>query len=86
MTSESADLTELREQLALGHRLLHHYGLAAYQGHVSARVPGTDRVLIRAHPAVSLSPVQAAALLVIDPAGNVVRSSAGYPVRAGAGA
>ena len=53
MTSDTSDLAELREQLALGHRLLHHYGLAAYQGHVSARVPGTEHVLIRAHPAVS---------------------------------
>ena len=37
----SLNLGDLREQLALGHRLLHHYGLAAYQGHVSARIPGS---------------------------------------------
>ena len=80
----SQDLASLREQLALGNRLLHHYGLAAYQGHVSARVPGTEHVLIRAHPAVSLSLVQAGDLMVIDLDGNVVRSSASYPTRVSA--
>ena len=84
MTSDNADLAELREQLALGHRLLHHYGLAAYSGHVSARLPGTEHVLIRAHPAVSLSLVRAEDLMVIDLDGNVVESSADYPARVGA--
>ena len=77
----SPDIAELREQLALAHRLLHHYGLAAYQGHASARIPGTDHVLIRAHAAVSLSRVQAGDLMVIDLDGNVVGSSPDYPER-----
>ena len=80
----SGDLEALREQVALGNRLLHHYGLAAYQGHVSARVPETDLVLIRAHPAVSLSRVQAADLMLIDLDGNVVEASGDYPTRVSA--
>ncbi len=77
----SRDLAELREQVALANRLLHHYGLAAYQGHVSARVPDADLVLIRARPAVSMSRVQAADLMLIDLDGSVVEASAEYPER-----
>ncbi len=71
----------LREQVALANRLLHHYGLGSYQGHVSARVPGTDRVIVRARPAVSLERVEAGDLMVIDLDGNVVRASDAYPLR-----
>lgn len=73
----------LREQVALANRLLHHYGLGAYQGHVSARVPGTDRVIIRAFPAVSLERVEARDLMVIDLDGNVLEASEAYPRRVG---
>ena len=73
---QSADL---REQVALANRLLHHYGLAAYEGHVSARIPGTDLVVIRARPAVSMSRVRAEDLMVIDLDGNVVEASPDYP-------
>ena len=71
MTSD-AEIDALREQVALANRLLHHYGLGAYQGHVSARIPGTDHVIIRATPAVSLERVEANDLMVIDLDGNVV--------------
>ncbi len=74
---------ELREEIALANRLLHHYGLGAYQGHVSARLPDSDLVVIRAFPAVSLERVEAADLMVIDLDGNIVESSAGYPDRVG---
>ena len=64
-----ADLTQiqdLRQQVALANRLLHHYGLGSYQGQVSARVPGERLVIIRALPAVSLERVVAADLMIID--------------------
>jgi ribulose-5-phosphate 4-epimerase/fuculose-1-phosphate aldolase len=38
---------ELREVVAAAGRMLHHQGLADYLGHCSARVPGTDRVIIK---------------------------------------
>ena len=81
MQIDDAAVDALREQVALANRLLHHYSLGAYQGHVSARVPGTDLVLIRARPAVSLDRVQAADLMVIDLDGNVVEARASYPER-----
>jgi L-ribulose-5-phosphate 4-epimerase len=41
----------LREKISLGSRILAKLGLVDYLGHVSARVPGTERVLIRARGA-----------------------------------
>lgn len=80
-----ADLTQiqdLRQQVALANRLLHHYGLGSYQGHVSARVPGERLVIIRALPAVSLERVVAADLMIIDFDGNIIEASVDYPRRA----
>ena len=79
--TERQEVTALREQVALANRLLHHYALGAYQGHVSARMPDSDLVLIRARPAVSLDRVQPADLMLIDLDGNVVEASADYPER-----
>jgi L-ribulose-5-phosphate 4-epimerase len=45
---ESPDIRALRELIALGCRILAKLELVDYLGHVSARVPGTDMVLIRA--------------------------------------
>jgi 3,4-dihydroxyphthalate decarboxylase len=42
------DLAALRSKVALSCRILGNAGLADFLGHVSARVPRTDRVLIRA--------------------------------------
>ena len=77
----NAQIQDLREQVALANRLLHHYNLGAYEGHVSARVPGEDLVIIRACPAVSLSRIQPQDLMMIDLGGNVVNCSAEYPDR-----
>jgi ribulose-5-phosphate 4-epimerase/fuculose-1-phosphate aldolase len=48
-TVHEADTAErpLRELVAAAGRILHHQGLADYLGHCSARVPGTDRVVIK---------------------------------------
>src|ERR1700721_1997023 len=48
---DSPDIHALREKVALGCRILAKLELVDYLGHVSARVPGTDMVLIRARGA-----------------------------------
>lgn len=48
---ESPDIRALREKIALGCRILAKLEIVDYLGHVSARVPGTDQVLIRARGA-----------------------------------
>ncbi len=45
--SETPSEGELRELLATSCRILYRLGLSDYLGHPSARVPGTDRVLIK---------------------------------------
>ncbi len=79
MTSKSDAIEALKEQVALGTRLLHHYGLGSYQGHVSARIPGTETMVIRGRPDVSLERVEAGDLMIVDFDGNVVESSARHP-------
>lgn len=39
---------ELKSKVATACRILHHQGLVDYLGHVSARVPGSDEILINA--------------------------------------
>jgi L-ribulose-5-phosphate 4-epimerase len=78
---DDAQVKQLREEVALANRLLHHYGLGSYQGHVSARVPGEELMIIRAQPAVSLSRIQPGDLMIVDFDGNVVEASAEYPDR-----
>ena len=41
-------IRELREKVALGSRVLARFELVDYLGHLSARIPGSDLVLIRA--------------------------------------
>ena len=41
------ELGRLRKTVALATRMLFHQGLADYHGHVSARIPGTNRLLIK---------------------------------------
>jgi L-ribulose-5-phosphate 4-epimerase len=51
MTAENLNqetVQELKEKVATGCRILAKLGLADYLGHVSARVPGTEYVLIKA--------------------------------------
>ena len=78
---DAAVVIVLREQVALAHRLLAHYALGAYQGHVSARIPGEELLVVRANPAVALSRTQPEDLMILDFDGNVVDASAAYPDR-----
>ena len=45
--SSMKDVDELRTKVALGNRIMFHQGLADYHGHVSARIPGTRKFLIK---------------------------------------
>jgi ribulose-5-phosphate 4-epimerase/fuculose-1-phosphate aldolase len=44
---DKKDLAELKKKVALGNRIMFHQGLADYHGHVSARLPGSKRFLIK---------------------------------------
>lgn len=43
----SREMQELKKKVALGNRIVFHQGLADYHGHVSARIPGTRKFLIK---------------------------------------
>lgn len=47
MRVNKREIEELKKKVALGNRILFHQGLADYHGHLSARVPGTRRFLIK---------------------------------------
>ena len=44
---DKRELEELKMKVALGNRILFHQGLADYHGHLSARIPGTRKFLIK---------------------------------------
>ena len=71
--ADDAQLQALGEQVALANGLLHRYGLGAYQGHVSARLPDSDLVLLRTTPVVSLGRVGVDDLMLIDINGTSCR-------------
>lgn len=47
MKINSKEVQELKKNVALGNRIVFHQGLADYHGHVSARIPGTRKFLIK---------------------------------------
>lgn len=59
------ELTELKKKVALGTRILFHQELADYHGHVSARIPGTRKLLIKPVLA-SLGRVTSKDIIVVD--------------------
>lgn len=66
---------ELRELVATAGAVLHRQGLVDYLGHCSARVPGTDRVVIKPkHSPRTRSPLRLSGddMVVIDLDGNLV--------------
>lgn len=75
----SQPVAELREKVALANRLLHHHGLTTYLGHVSARIPGTDLILIKGRPHISMDRTRAENLMVLDLDGNLIEASPQYP-------
>jgi len=63
--------TALREQIVACTRLLVHEEILDYSGHVSVRLPGTDRVLIQPRD-TSRAALTADDLLVVDLAGRLL--------------
>ncbi len=61
----------LRDDLVTCTRLLVHNGVLDYSGHVSARIPGTDHVLIQPRD-LSRAALRPEDLLIIDLDGNLV--------------
>src|ERR1700752_5053469 len=45
-----SELNELKRKLAMSSRMLFNSGLVDYSGHISARIPGSDHLLILPHP------------------------------------
>ena len=66
---------ELREKVALSCRILHMMGLADYLGHPSARVPGTELIVIkpRHSPRItSMSLMTPDLMVIVDLDGNLI--------------
>jgi ribulose-5-phosphate 4-epimerase/fuculose-1-phosphate aldolase len=72
---------KLREDLVTCTRLLVHNGVLDYSGHLSARIPGTDLILIQPRDA-SRAALTPSDLLVIDLDGNLVEGSVPPPAEA----
>lgn len=75
-TSARMDLDQIKEDIVTASHILHQQGIAAAFGHVSARVPGTDRFIFP--PRMSPALVRRDNLLVLDVDGNQL-SGAGRP-------
>ena len=69
---------ELRRKVATAGKILYHLKLTEYMGHVSARVPGTDRIIIKPrhsetiHGMGEVGPEQT---VVIDLDGNLIEGN-----------
>ncbi len=72
------DLSELRTKLAMASRMLFHAGLVDYSGHISARVPGSDLLLILPHP-VSRATVKADDMVITDFEGKLIEGNYNAP-------
>jgi L-ribulose-5-phosphate 4-epimerase len=67
--AEPASISELKEKVATSCRVLFKIGLADYMGHASARIPGTDRLLIKPRHSESirgLSGIRAEHVATVD--------------------
>jgi L-ribulose-5-phosphate 4-epimerase len=77
-----ADERELRELVATAGRILDTLGLVDYLGHSSARVPGTDRIVIKPKhsPKIrSMAALTAADMVVVDLDGGLLHGAAAPP-------
>ena len=69
-----AELSELKKKLAMSSRMLFNSGLVDYSGHISARIPGSDHLLILPHP-VSRATVKADDMVITDFEGKVIEGN-----------
>lgn len=72
------DLSELRTKLAMASRMLFNAGLVDYSGHISARMPGSDLLLILPHP-VSRATVKADDMVITDFEGKLIEGNYNAP-------
>jgi ribulose-5-phosphate 4-epimerase/fuculose-1-phosphate aldolase len=78
----TATETELRHLLAQSCAILYRMGLTDYMGHPSARIPGTDKVLIKPRHSLKIRAMDKVApedMMIIDLDGNVVAGDLGPP-------
>lgn len=66
-----SELTQLKAKLAAASRMLTNAGLVDYSGHISARVPGADQLIILPHP-ISRATVMPEDMVITDLEGNFV--------------
>ena len=71
MALGAQDMKALRENVALSHRLMYLTGLGTTRGHSSARIEGTDTVLIKPWPHIQMHRLDADDLIVMDFEGNI---------------
>jgi ribulose-5-phosphate 4-epimerase/fuculose-1-phosphate aldolase len=77
MSDKTVD--DLREKVATCTRLLVMQEVMDYSGHVSARIPGTDRILIQPRDTSRLA-LSAADILIVDLDGKVLEGSLPVPM------
>jgi L-ribulose-5-phosphate 4-epimerase len=73
-----ADVTRLREQVAACTRLMVFAEIMDFSGHVSVRIPGTDRILIQPRD-TSRSALTADDVLVVDLDNNILEGQGPAP-------
>ena len=73
-----AKITQLRQEIASCTRLLVMQGIVDFSGHVSARLPGTDRILIQPRD-TSRAALAADDILVVDLDGKVLEGKGPAP-------
>jgi L-ribulose-5-phosphate 4-epimerase len=66
-----SELNELKKKLAMSSRMLFNSGLVDYSGHISARIPGSEHLLILPHP-VSRATVAPDDMVVTDFEGKLI--------------
>lgn len=73
-----AEIQELKRQLAMACRMLFSAELVDYSGHISVKIPGTDRFLVIPHP-ISRAEVKAEDILTADHEGNRLEGKRNLP-------
>ena len=74
-----ANISKLRDEIAVCTRLLVMQGVMDYSGHVSARIPGSDRILIQPRDTSRLA-LTGDDILVVDLDGNILEGEAPAPL------
>ena len=73
-----SEIDELKKKLAMACRMLFLAELVDYSGHISVRIPGTDRFLINGHP-ISRAEVTPDDIVTFDPDGKRVEGKWNLP-------